>query len=249
MAERELKLAVVAGASGGLGTATVAALKKDGFRVRAVGRDRGRLEPLAGENIELVEADVSSVEGAAAAISDGDENMPDVLVNCAGQVLVRALHSTSQEAYRECMQANIDTSFFLLQAFIKGLRAAKKPGSAVLVSTVAAGIGIQNHEAVSASKAAVEGLVRSAAATYGSNGVRINAVAPGLMETPAVAGFLRGDAARDAMARQYPLGRFGQPDEVARLIAWLVSDEAAWLTGQSISIDGGFTAVRPTVKG
>jgi NAD(P)-dependent dehydrogenase (short-subunit alcohol dehydrogenase family) len=90
--------------------------------------------------------------------------------------------------------------------------------------------------------------VRSAAATYAPQGIRINAVAPGLVDTPATAGFLRTDAGRRAMAAQYPLGRYGVPSDVAAAMAWLLSDEAAWTTGQILGIDGGFTAVRPTVK-
>lgn len=248
MQEQGKGVAVVAGASGGLGHAVVERLASQGYRVRAVGRDLERLAALEADNVVLVQADVSTEEGAAAAIGDEQDNMPNSLVNCAGQVFVRSLHATTEEAYRDCLSANLDTSFFLLKAFVGSLRKAKTPGAAVLVSTVAAKIGIQNHEAVSAAKAAVDGLVRSAAATYSAQGLRVNAVAPGLMETDAVAGFLRGDASREAMARQYPLGRFGQPEEAAGLIAWLLSSEAAWVTGQSLSVDGGFTAVRPTVK-
>lgn len=249
MTSKQASTVVVAGASGGLGQSVVRNLVDKGHFVRAVGRDRERLRPLEGEQVELIEADVSTEAGAAEAIGDPGEEGPTRLVNCAGQVLVRALHSTSEEAYRACLRANLDTSFFLLKALTTRLRRQKSGGSAVLVSTVAAKIGIQNHEAVSAAKAAVDGLVRSTAATYGNLGLRVNAVAPGLMDTPAVAGFLRGDAARDAMGRQYPLGRYGDPAEVAGLIAWLISDEAGWVSGQSLSIDGGFTAVRPTVKG
>lgn len=239
---------VVAGASGGLGQAVVSVLRDQGYKVRAVGRDPERLETLTQDGVTLVEADVSTEEGAGEAFAGIEDDQPVSLVNCAGQVLVRALHSTSEEAYRECLRANLDTSFFLLKALAARMRKSKTPGAAVLVSTVAAKIGIQNHEAVSAAKAAVDGLVRSAAATYGDLGLRVNTVAPGLMDTPAVAGFLRSDAAREAMGRQYPLGRYGDPREVAQLIVWLLSEQAGWVTGQAISVDGGFTAVRPTVK-
>lgn len=240
---------IVAGAAGGLGQAVVGELLEQGYAVRAVGRDLERLEAVKQDNVTLVEADVSTELGANDAFAEIESGGPVSLVNCAGQVLVRSLHATSEEAYRDCLRANLDTSFFLLKALTGHLRKAKQPGVAVLVSTVAAKIGIQNHEAVSAAKAAVDGLVRSAAATYGDLGLRVNTVAPGLMDTPAVAGFLRSDAAREAMGRQYPLGRYGDPREVAQLIAWLLNDQAGWITGQSISVDGGFTAVRPTVKG
>lgn len=240
--------AVVAGASGGLGQAVVKRLAEAGYEVLAVGRDGERLAALKNNSVKILEADVSTEAGARLALGDDEGPVPAALVNCAGQVLVRGLHATSEDDYRACLSANLDTSFYLLKAFASRLRESKARGAAVMVSTVAARIGIQNHEAVSAAKAAVDGLVRSAAATYSTQGLRVNSVAPGLLETPAVAGFLRGDAARQAMARQYPLGRFGDPEEVAELIVWLLSDKAGWVNGQTIGIDGGFTAVRPTVK-
>ncbi len=248
MSDQHKRLAVVAGAAGGLGRAVVDRLGEAGFEVLAVGRDGARLENAVANGTRILEADVSTEEGARQALGGDDDPVPGALVNCAGQVLVRGLHATSEAAYRACLSANLDTSFFLLKAFVARLRKAQARGAAVMVSTVAARIGIQNHEAVSAAKAAVDGLVRSAAATYSAQGLRVNAVAPGLMETPAVAGFLRGDAARQAMARQYPVGRFGNPAEVAELIAWLLSDQAGWINGQTMAIDGGFTAVRPTVR-
>ena len=119
---------------------------------------------------------MSTESGATVAIGEGGDALPAALVSCAGQVLVRSLHATSENAYRDCMSANLGTSFFLMKAFVGGLRKAKKSGSAVLVSTVAARIGIQNHEAVSAAKAAGDGLVRSSAATYGGQGLRVKAV-------------------------------------------------------------------------
>jgi NAD(P)-dependent dehydrogenase (short-subunit alcohol dehydrogenase family) len=175
--------------------------------------------------------------------------VPDGFANCAGEVLIAPLHRTSEAQYRQCLRANLDTAFFGLTAWIDALRAAGRPGAAVLVSSVAGRIGIPNHEAVAAAKGAIEALVRSAAATYAPLGLRINAVAPGLVDTPATAGFLRTDVGRRAMAAQYPLGRYGVPADVASAMAWLLSDEAAWTTGQILGVDGGFTAVRPTVKG
>jgi NAD(P)-dependent dehydrogenase (short-subunit alcohol dehydrogenase family) len=104
------------------------------------------------------------------------------------------------------------------------------------------------HEAVAAAKAGVEGLVRSAAATYATHGIRINAVAPGIMDTPAAAAILGSAMGRDAAARQYPLPGIGTASELAELMVWLLSDKAARVTGQVWSMDAGFSTIRPLVR-
>lgn len=244
------KLVLITGARGGLGTALTQAVQARGWTAVGVGRDAANLDAALAPDVGSIVADVGTPEGARAAVAECVERygVPDAFANCAGEVLIAPLHRTSEAQYRQCLRANLDTAFFGLTAWIDALRAAGRPGAAVLVSSVAGRIGIPNHEAVAAAKGAIEALVRSAAATYAALGLRINAVAPGLVDTPATAGFLRTEAGRRAMAAQYPLGRYGTPADVASAMAWLLSDEAAWTTGQILGVDGGFTAVRPTVK-
>ncbi len=243
------KLAMITGASGGLARAVAETLARDGWQLVLVTRDSGRLvaHP-AQQQACWIEADVSTAEGAASAFARCGESTghpPDALVNCAGSVLLAPLHRTSARQYHECIRANMDTSFYCLQAFVAARLRAKQGGSAVLVSSVAARIGVPNHEAIAASKAAVEGLVRAAAATYARQRIRVNAVAPGLMRTPATEALFAAPDATRQLEVQYPLGRHGQVSDVARAVGWLLSDAAAWITGQSLAVDGGFTAVRP----
>ena len=115
----------------------------------------------------------------------------------------------------------------------------------MLVSSVTARIGVSNHEAIAAAKAAVESLVRSAAATYSRDRIRINAVAPGLMRSPSTEWLFSTQKNARQLDAQYPLGRHGRVDDAAEAIVWLVSDQADWITGQVLPVDGGFTAVRP----
>jgi NAD(P)-dependent dehydrogenase (short-subunit alcohol dehydrogenase family) len=243
------KIAMITGASGGLGNAVASALHQKGWHLALVTRDLKKLsQDAAAAKACLIEADVSSTSGAEKAIAQCVANTghaPSVLVNCAGSVLMSPLHKTRENQYRHCMQANVDTSFFSLGAFINGCMDHNQPGVAVLVSSVAARIGVSNHEAVAASKAAVEGLARSVAATYSRDNIRVNAVAPGLMRSPATEWLFTTPKNARQLDAQYPLGRHGQVEDVANTIAWLVSDEASWITGQVFPVDGGFTAVRP----
>ena len=241
--------AMITGASGGLAGAVASRLHDKGWNLVLVSRDLNKLSqnPAAAKSC-LIEADVSTASGADQAIAQcisETGRAPIALINCAGSVLMAPLHKTREDQYRQCMQANLDTSFFSLGAFVNGCIAHKQPGTAVLVSSVAARIGVSNHEAVAASKAAVESLARSAAATYSRDKIRVNAVAPGLMRSPATEWLFSTPNNARQLDAQYPLGRHGQVEDVANAIAWLVSDEASWITGQVLPVDGGFTAVRP----
>jgi NAD(P)-dependent dehydrogenase (short-subunit alcohol dehydrogenase family) len=146
------------------------------------------------------------------------------------------------------LRVNLEGAVFMLQAWVEALRQSKQPGAAVLVSSVVAKVGVANHEAIAAAKGGIEALVRSAAATYAPMGLRINAVAPGMTDTPMTAGMLKLDAMREGAARQYPLGGIQTPEQVADVMDWLLSDAACRITGQIIAVDGGFTTVRPLVK-
>jgi NAD(P)-dependent dehydrogenase (short-subunit alcohol dehydrogenase family) len=240
-------IALITGASGGIGRALARQLHAQGHRVAAVGRDAGRLTDV--EAAARIAADTSTPEGSALAIAACQEALgaaPTLLAHCVGSTLIAPLHRTRADAYREVMRVNLDSAVFMLQAWIAGLHGT--PGAAVFASSVVARIGVANHEAIAAAKGGVEALVRSAAATYAAQGLRINAVAPGMTETPMTAGMLKMPAMREGAARQYPLGGMQTAGQVAEVMAWLLGDSAARLTGQVIAVDGGFTTVRPLVK-
>jgi NAD(P)-dependent dehydrogenase (short-subunit alcohol dehydrogenase family) len=240
-------IALITGASGGIGRALARQLHAQGCRVAAVGRDADRL---AGTDAAVrIVADTTTPEGAALAIAACRESLgaaPTQLAHCVGSTLIAPLHRTRSEAYREVMRVNLDSAVFMLQAWIAAL--AGGPGAAVFASSVVARIGVANHEAIAAAKGGVEALVRSAAATYAAQGLRVNAVAPGMTDTPMTAGLLKLPAMREGAARQYPLGGIQQAAQVAEVMAWLLGDGAARVTGQVIAVDGGFTTVRPLVK-
>jgi NAD(P)-dependent dehydrogenase (short-subunit alcohol dehydrogenase family) len=240
-------IALVTGASGGIGRALARQLQSEGFRVAAVARDAGRLADVDAD--VRISADTTTPEGAALAVAACREALgavPTLLAHCVGSTLIAPLHRTRVEAYREVMRVNLDSAVFMLQAWIAALEGG--PGAAVFVSSVVARTGVANHEAIAAAKGGVEALIRGAAATYAAQGLRVNAVAPGMTETPLTAGMLKIPAMREGAAKQYPLGGIQTADQVAQVMAWLLGDGAARLTGQVIAVDGGFTTVRPLVK-
>ena len=240
-------IALVTGASGGIGRALARQLHAQGHRVAAISRDTGRLADVPAA--VHIAADTTTPDGAALAIAACREALgaqPTLLAHCVGSTLIAPLHRTHADAYHEVLRVNLDSAVFMLQAWIAAMQGV--PGAAVLASSVVARIGVANHEAIAAAKGGIEALVRSAAATYAAQGLRINAVAPGMTETPMTAGMLKLPAMREAAARQYPLGGVQTADQVADVMAWLLGDGAVRLTGQVIAVDGGFTTVRPLVK-
>ncbi len=244
-----MKTVLITGASSGVAQAVSKRLKKDGWRRLQVSRDLAKLDPSLGGAIA---ADVSTEAGAVLAVEAAIQafgQVPDALVNCAGNTLIAPISRTSEVQYRGVLSANLDTAFFTAKAYANALSAAKRGGSLVLFSSVVAGTGVANHAAIAAAKGAIESLTRSLAADFSSLGLRVNCIAPGLMRTPMTARLLANEAGAKQLAAQYPLGRHGEADDAAALAAFLVSDDAAWITGQVIGLDGGFSAVRPLVKG
>lgn len=163
-------------------------------------------------------------------------------VNLAGSILLKPAHLTLSEELSETIDLNLLTAFNIVRSAGRAMR--ERGGSVVLMSSCAATLGLVNHEAIAAAKAGVEGLVRAAAATYASAGIRFNAVAPGLVDTPLSARIVRSDSALKASTALHPLGRIGSTDEIARCIEFLLDPQSAWITGQVVGVDGGLARVR-----
>lgn len=244
------KIALVTGAAGGAGRSVADRLAADGWQLVLVSRDAARLREAYGDKHLQIAADCSSVAGVRRIFERIGTNgmQATALAHCVGNIRLGAMHRMAEVDFMDCLNANLISAFHTLAGFFGSLRDARATGAAVLVSSAAARIGTPNHEAVAAAKAGLEGLVRGAAATYAPAGIRVNAVAPGIMDTPAAAGLIGAAAAREAAARQYPLPGIGTADELADLMVWLLSEKAARVTGQVWSLDGGFSSIRPLVK-
>jgi NAD(P)-dependent dehydrogenase (short-subunit alcohol dehydrogenase family) len=163
------------------------------------------------------------------------------IVNCAGSILLKPAHLVSEAEWRQTIETNLTTAFATVRA---GAKALAQGGSIVLCATAAARTGMANHEAIAAAKGGVIGLTLSAAATYAPRNIRVNCVAPGLVDTPLAARITSNEAALKLSTGMHALGRIGKPEDVASGIAWLLDPENSWVTGQILGIDGGLGTVR-----
>jgi len=247
----EKKVYVILGGTGGIGSQVSRRLAADGATVVVAARGSDRLDALAAdlggcETRQVDATDIGAVDALIREIHDSHGRL-DGIANCVGSILLKAAHQTSEEEWRKTLAANLDSAFAVVRAGAKAMR--KDGGSIVLMSSAAARVGLANHEAIAAAKAGVIGLGRSAAATYAPNGIRVNVVAPGLVDTAMAAGITGNPLMLKASAAMHPLGRIGRPEEVADVVTWLVSGESAWVTGQVIGVDGGLSSLRTRAGG
>ena len=241
------KVIWVTGASGGIGRNVVENLSNQGWTIITSGRDRESLEKLSLEleNIHILPVDVTdpiSMKDAADQIKS-DFGRLDGLIHAVGSILLRPLHATSVEQFQDTISLNL-TSTFLAMKFSIPIMMKSGGGRIVLFSSVAAKIGMPNHSSISSAKAGVEGLAKSAAADYAKRGIRVNVVAPGLVETPLSSHLLSNENSRSISENMHPTGRVGQPQEVGSLVSWLVSEAPDWMTGTVIPVDGGLGNIR-----
>ena len=232
--------AVIVGATGGIGQAVCSQLAKSGGEAFLIGRSADKLKELSqaygwgyavadGTDWTQLDGVVSSAEGLLGGIN--------AAINLAGSVLLKPMHLTSRAEWDATIGANLTSAAGLLKCCVPRMLATG--GSVVLMSSAAASIGLSNHEAIAACKAGVEGLVRSAAMTYAAKQVRVNAVAPGLVQTPLTERIWGNPRSAEVSLSMHPVGRFGQPADIASAILWLASPEQSWVTGQTIGVDGG----------
>jgi 3-oxoacyl-[acyl-carrier protein] reductase len=236
---------LILGGGGGIGSAVARLVVARGGRVFLAGRDTTRLQAVASElgmpwgTVEATDPDaIDAVADAAAADLGGLTG----ITNCVGSILLKPAHLTSTSDWTATLATNLSSAFGCVRAAGRLMKA--DGGSVVLVSSAAARIGLPNHEAIAAAKAGIIGLVLSAAATYARQKIRFNAVAPGLTRTPLAAGLVASELAEKASVAMHPLGRLGEPEDVARAIAWLLDPQQSWVTAQVIGIDGGLADVK-----
>jgi NAD(P)-dependent dehydrogenase (short-subunit alcohol dehydrogenase family) len=235
---------VILGAAGGIGSAIARALAADGAPLVLAGRSAESLDALAAElgaTGRVVEAsDFAAVE---ALVKDAASTHGRVagIVNAVGSILLKPAHLTSEADLAETLRVNVQTAFAAVRA---AGRVMTDGGSVLLFASSASEVGLPNHEAIAAAKGAVGGLVRSAAATYAGRGLRVNAIAPGLVDTPLAARITGNPKSLEVSVAMHPLGRIGTADDIAPAARWLLDPGSTWVTGQIITLDGGMSKVR-----
>ena len=236
---------LIVGGAGGVGGVLAARLRARGDTVVIAGRTEVTLAARAGEldaAWRVVDArDFDAMERLVGELAAEPEGLFGVAC-CAGSILLKPAHLTSAADFEATVSTNLTTAFATVRAAGRHLSGAG--GSVVLFSTAAARLGLANHEAIAAAKAGIEGLTRSAAATYGARGLCVNAIAPGLIDTPLAQRITGNPRSLDASRALHVRGRIGTADEVASLAAWLLGSDARWVTGQTLGIDGGLGVAR-----
>jgi NAD(P)-dependent dehydrogenase (short-subunit alcohol dehydrogenase family) len=240
------RVVFIVGARGGIGTALCRLLASEGVHVVLAGRDESSALGLATEvGGEFAQLDATQFEQTRTVVENivDKHGRLDGAVNLAGSILLKAAHSTSQDEWNATISTNLTSAFSVVRACAQPI-GNSGGGSIVLMSSAAGRIGLLQHDAIAAAKAGVQGLVLSAAATYAARGVRVNAVAPGLVATPLSARITGNEASLRASTAMHPLGRIGSAGDVASAIAWLLHPTQSFVTGQVLGVDGGLGSVR-----
>jgi NAD(P)-dependent dehydrogenase (short-subunit alcohol dehydrogenase family) len=242
------RVAVVTGAASGVGKATSELLRRRGARVVAVDVSPKVHELARGDDgIVAVEGDAATASTAEAAVTTalGRWQRVDILVNNAATILWKSIVDTTDEEWDRLLAVNVRSAFVHCRAVIP--RMIEQGGGAIVSTASISGlVGLPGQAAYCTSKGALVQLTRQLAVEYGPHAIRVNAVAPGAIDTPFLRAFVDDQpdpaALEAAIAASHPLGRWSQPEEIAQTIVFLVSDEASFVTGAIHTVDGGFTA-------
>lgn len=243
------KRVLVTGAAGGIGRVCVRRFLEEGATVivsdysvdaaQSVMHDHGsggRMVPLALDvtDAEAVERAMTGIEAELGAV--------DHLVNGAGIANIAGTTQLAPETWRKVHAVNLDGTFYMSKAFAARAVAAARGGSIVNLASVAGILAIPDRPAYISSKHAVVGLTREMALEFGASGIRVNAVAPGVIRTPMSEAHFQDPVLAERIRKAHPLGRGGRPEEVAAAIAFLCSDDASFITGAILTVDGGYSA-------
>lgn len=228
---------LIVGGTSGIGAALVQLLMKTEASIYLASRStpEGDLK----DNVRHVTLDVLNM-------SDELDELPDELhglVYCPGTITLKPFQGLKAKDFQQDFEINVLGAIKVIEACSKKLKKANG-ASIVLFSTVAVQLGLNYHTSVATAKGALEGFGRSLAAEFASKNIRVNLIAPSLTDTPLARNLLSSEEKKEASNQRHPLGRYGQPEDIANMALYLLSDQSGWVTGQVMHIDGGLSVLR-----
>jgi NAD(P)-dependent dehydrogenase (short-subunit alcohol dehydrogenase family) len=238
------KIAIVTGGSSGIGKAIAMKFTECGIFSILIGRDRKRLADAAATMAPMAEAivfDLNQLDGISDLVQKIAQKYQsiDILVNCAGIHMKKSMVEVTNEEFQQVILTNL-TSAFVLSREVSKVMLKQRGGSILHISSMSAHYGLPLVIAYTAAKAGIEGLTRGMAVELSPVGIRVNCLAPGFIKTDMSASALDNDAERKhRVLQRTPAGKLGMPEEVARAALFLVSDDASYITGAVLPVDGG----------
>tara|TARA_B100001287_G_scaffold261412_1_gene250413 strand:- start:1359 stop:2087 length:729 start_codon:yes stop_codon:yes gene_type:complete len=194
---------------------------------------------LSGETIDIEDFDFSKNF-----LNNANDHLGsiDCIISCLGSLLLKPAHLTSEDDLVSVFNTNVFSSFSIIKHSFKHLR--KNGGNMIFFSSAAANVGLKNHDAIGSAKGALSSLVTSSASTYAKYNIRINAIAPGLVETPLTQKIVSNDISLEYSKNLHGLDRIGKPENFIPIIKSLIDPRSDWITGQTIHVDGGLSNVK-----
>lgn len=240
---------IVTGAGSGIGAATVKRLLDEGATVVALdvtqaGVDAAISGAVDPSRVHGAVLDVCDHDAAIALVAEMHKRLGSLngLINCAGITGIGSILDTDPEKHRKIMAVNLDGTINMCQAFVQAVKHDTVPRAIVNISSGAGILGVPNRLSYVASKFGISGITKSMSPELGPYGIRVNAVAPGVTRTPLMDYALKDPIKAKAILDAHPIGRIGEPEEIAAVIVFLLTDDASFMTGSVVSVDGGQTA-------
>ena len=246
----QVKNHLIGGITGGIGSELAVKLDAEGDSVAGYARKAAVGDSFSPQDeFMLKTCDATDPDALETVINEFQKDLGsiDSYTHAIGSIYLRPAHLTPVEDWLQTIQTNLSSAFYALRSVTK-IMSKQGHGSCLFFSTAAAQTGIANHEAIAAAKGGIEAMVRAAAASYATRGLRINAIAPSLTDTPLSQAIVGSEQALEISKRMHPTGAIGEASDVASLAAWLHSDQAKFVTGQTFVIDGGISKIVPKPK-
>ncbi|GJQ63232.1 MAG: short-chain dehydrogenase [Melioribacteraceae bacterium] len=239
------KNVLIVGSTGGIGKKVTEMFHNEGANLILFSRNTDLLSEQKkkyGERALIVSGDALSEEDLTNAVGLGNQQFGEIsiLFHAVGSIVLKPTNNLTPDIFRQTLELNLVSPFISIKAVLPDM--LKNGGSIVVTSSVAGSKGLTNHEAIAAAKGGLESFVKSFAITYAKKNIRINAVALGLVDTPLASFLTQNKMSLKASENMHPMGRIGQPGDVVGAVSFLASDEAEWITGSVLSVDGGMAA-------